>query len=62
MPEFFLKLYMDYFKLKNKDEAAKCIKETPFENDDEDVFDTKKVKSKWVSLEKNSCIIDLSVT
>ena len=46
MPEFFLKLYMDYFKLKNKDEAAKCIKETPFENEDEDVFDTKKVKSK----------------
>ncbi len=47
MPEFFLKLYMDYFKLKNKDEAAKCIKETPRDDDNEgNVFDSKKVKSK----------------
>ena len=47
MPEFLTKVYLDHFKLKNKAEVAKCIKETPLDSsDDENPFDTKKVKRK----------------
>ena len=48
MPEFLMKVYLDHFKLKNKAEVAKCIEETPFDDDDENPFETKNVGRKAV--------------
>ena len=49
MPEFFIKVYLDHFKLKNKGEVVKCIAETPLDDSDDNPFDTKKVKRKGLT-------------